>query len=149
MKIYVVDDEECIRDSFEMHLELLGHQVEKCEEPCFCDLYNGKTCNRDVTCADLVFLDYRLPEMNGLELVQRIREQGCQKMVPNIVIMTGDATPIDPRDIERVGCRLEQKPLTLHKLDSIIHDAEEMLELNRNRSQVMNYGNRAQQGQHV
>ena len=108
MKIYVVDDEECIRDSFEMHLELLGHQVEKCEEPVFCDLYTGECCSKDTPCADLVLLDYRLPKIDGLELAQRIREQGCCELVTNIVIMTGDVTPIDPLDIYRFVCRLEQ-----------------------------------------
>jgi len=133
MKIYIVDDEECIRDSFQMHLEeIKGHQVETFEEPLFCDLYKGERCQCDTPCAELIFLDYRLPEMSGLDLVKRIWEKGCREMVPNIVIMTGDTTVIDHRDIEHFGCRLEQKPLTLHTVDRIIIDAEDRLELNRN-----------------
>ena len=137
MKICIVDDEECIRESFKIHLELLGHQVVTFEEPCFCNLYNGQSCKRDAPCVDLIFLDYRLPEMNALELAQRIWNQGCREMIPNIVIMTGDATPVDRRDIERLGCRLEQKPLSLHDLDSIIINAEDLIELNRNRAKFI------------
>ena len=69
MKILVVDDEQPIRETLEMFLREKGYEVVTSEE-------GGKALEivqRERP--DIVILDIRLPGMDGLEVLQRIREK--------------------------------------------------------------------------
>jgi len=44
MRIFVIDDEECIRDTMQWHLEDQGHEVLTAHCPLICDIYQGYHC---------------------------------------------------------------------------------------------------------
>jgi DNA-binding NtrC family response regulator len=68
-KILVVDDEPNIRRLFRDELEEEGHKIEQAGD--------GAEALAEVerTNCDLVILDLRMPEMNGLECLEKIRER--------------------------------------------------------------------------
>ncbi len=68
-KILIIDDEEAVRKSFALALEDLPYQVD-------CAI-NGKEGTEKFSLSpyDLVYLDLKMPEMDGVETLRAIREQ--------------------------------------------------------------------------
>lgn len=78
-KVCVIDDDEAVRDSMRALLESYGIAVEDYSSareflPRLCDS------------ADCMLLDLHMPEMDGLQLLGAIREQGSARPV---IIITG------------------------------------------------------------
>ena len=81
-KIAIVDDDYAVLDSIRLLLEVMGHCVEAFASPM--DFLNSAT--RKPSC---LILDYRMPEMTGLELAKRLRADGDN--IP-ILLITGSAS---------------------------------------------------------
>lgn len=79
-QVYIVDDDEAIRDSMSMLLETidLPHQCFSSATE-FLEVYDG-------TQRGCLVVDIRMPVMNGLELQKNLNEQEC--LLP-IIFMTG------------------------------------------------------------
>jgi DNA-binding NtrC family response regulator len=121
--ILVCDDEELIRWSLAEHLRRDGHRVSEAED--------GLQCLESITreAPDLVITDLKMPGLDGMEVLQRLREQGND--VPVIVITAhGDvgsaieATRLGakaylskPFDLREVGLAVT-KVLQTHRLES-------------------------------
>jgi DNA-binding NtrC family response regulator len=67
MRILLIDDDEWIRDSLQLFLECEG-----CHLECFESAEQGWEELRKRQ-YDIIIVDYRLPGMNGLELLERIK----------------------------------------------------------------------------
>src|SRR6185369_10648731 len=101
--IFVVDDDEGYRGLLRVLLEEKGHQVE--EAP------SGTTVLRKVEQMkpppNLFIVDLRMPDMNGFELAQRLREHEKTRDTP-ILMLTGSGEGV--RDLaEREGVVFLQK----------------------------------------
>lgn len=70
MRILVIEDEKVTRDHLRDHLEILGHTVATAArgEEGLEIVALGET--------DVIVLDVRLPDMNGTEVAERVREAG-------------------------------------------------------------------------
>ncbi len=68
-KILIVDDERALLESLEMFLTEKGYTVE-CAADAAEGIYKNKSFN-----PDLVILDVRLPDMNGIDLIERIKSK--------------------------------------------------------------------------
>ena len=85
LKVLVIDDEPPIRKLLRMGLETQGYQT--------IDAPNGKVAlDRMAEEPDLVILDLGLPDMQGLELLRRIREQ--REDLP-IVVLSSRGDEVD------------------------------------------------------
>ena len=82
-KILVVDDEEVMRDSCKQILSRQGHHVELAE-----DGYQGLRLMEEES-FDLVILDLKMPGIDGIEVLGKIKESGPETVV---VVITGYAT---------------------------------------------------------
>ena len=120
LRIFVIDDEECIRDSIAMHLEAQGHEVITAESPFLCPAYNHTDCRLSGACADILFVDYNMPEMNGIELMQLLDEKGCRIPRDNRFLMSGAITAEMRAMAEVLGCGILEKPFRLELLDEIV-----------------------------
>ena len=69
--ILVVDDEANIRWIFGKILSDAGYQVRSAESGA-----SARQAVRDLE-PDLIFLDYQLPDTNGLDLLRALRADGC------------------------------------------------------------------------
>ncbi len=87
-RVLVVEDEPDIRDLLVFHLERDGFQVTKCK--------SGPEALRLVraTRPDLVLLDLMLPDMDGLEVCRRLRQDPTTQSVP-IVMLTARDDEVD------------------------------------------------------
>ncbi len=77
--IYVVDDDKSVADSLNLLLESVGYNVNT-----FYD--SQEVLNSSVHKASLFLLDVRMPKIDGLELLQKLR---AKKVMAPIVMITG------------------------------------------------------------
>ena len=116
LKIMLIEDEACIRDSLTWFLEDMGHEVIDGLVPFNCEVYHGESCSGNVSCADVLLIDQHLPGMIGLEFIQLLKERGCKGITSNMILMSGDTTSIDRTKAERLGCTVVQKPMSFEFL---------------------------------
>lgn len=83
-KIYVIEDDESIRELLKIALEGFGYQVRAYEaaEPALADMKNDKL--------DLAIFDLMLPGMDGLTAIRNIRQDAQLKKVPVICLTAKD-----------------------------------------------------------
>lgn len=67
---------------------------------------------------DMLVSDYRMPKMNGVEAVQAIRD--VMKLEIPAVIMTGDTSAQDIKDVKMPNCTVLNKPIDMSQLLSLI-----------------------------
>jgi two-component system nitrogen regulation response regulator NtrX len=117
-KILVIDDEAAIRDTMRMILEYDGHEV----------LLAGSGQEglqvAQAESPDLVFLDIKMPGMDGLEVLTRLRAQS--DALP-VVIVSAHGSATTALEAGRLGAyRFIEKPLSK---DYVIDAVREGLEL--------------------
>ena len=114
-RILVVDDEPAIRDSLKMILEYEGYEVMQAatgEE-------GVKLIEREAP--DLVFLDIKMPGMDGLEVLQKLRHM--VETVP-IVVISGHADISTAVEATRLGAfDFIEKPLASERVLVTVRNA--------------------------
>jgi adenylate cyclase len=145
-KLLVVDDDEANRDMLSRRLERLGYQVALAE--------NGRAALSMIAEEpfDLILLDIVMPELDGYEVLLRLKADETQRHVPVIVLSASDELDTAVRCIElgaedylpkpidavllraRIGACLEKKYLhdqERRHLETIERMAAELAEWNR------------------
>ena len=114
MKVLVVDDNEVNAMVVSSMLELYDMKVT--------EVYSGKDAidkakNDDY---DIIFMDYLMPEMNGIEATEEIRKLAKVKR-PLIVVLSADSTQELKKKFEKSGVDdVIAKPLEAEKLNDIL-----------------------------
>lgn len=114
-RILIIDDEVAIRDSLRMVLEYEGYEVSSAatgEE-------GIATLEREAP--DLVFLDIKMPGLDGLEVLQRLRH--LVEVTP-IVVISGHATISTAVEATRLGAfDFIEKPLATERVLVTVRNA--------------------------
>ncbi len=117
-KILIIDDEQSILDSMTMVLEADGYSVDSC--------LNGQTGIQKVLSNDydLIFLDIKMPRMDGIEVLQKITDYNKNLVV---IMISGHGTIENAVEATRLGAYdFLQKPLPdLHELRLLVRNAIE------------------------
>jgi two-component system, NtrC family, response regulator AtoC len=124
-KIMVVDDERLVRWSLRQKCEEWGYQVVEAEagEP-------GLRLAQHES-PDLILLDVRLPDLNGLQVLEQLKKNGDARAV---IMITADPQLDDVKSALKMGAfDFVGKPLDFEELRVTIQNA---LETNRLRSEV-------------
>jgi len=131
LRVLIIDDEECIRDSLAIYLNDLGIDVFVAENPSQCNVFTKKSCEHEHPCADLMLIDHNMPEVLGLEFIRKQSESRCKLLPENRVVMSGTVTPEMLAEAKKLGCMLVQKPFSFTLLDSILEEARQRLSPHR------------------
>ena len=131
LRIFLVNEDVSIRKTIKEHLENLGHQVITTSEPLLCDIYNGCDCSKPHPCADALFIDQNIHGISGLEFIRRMQERGCKSDPSGKFIILGDAHSIDMDEVERIGCKVLEKPATRDVIGEIINSIKEKTKTDR------------------
>jgi NtrC-family two-component system response regulator AlgB len=121
-RLLVVDDEKNIRQSLATFLESCGHQVRAAE--------SGKEALATLSQQgdfDLVLSDYRMAEMNGLELLKEIKRRYPDTIV---ILMTAYATVAHAVAAMKAGAYdYLTKPFSLDQIQHVVERALEVKDL--------------------
>jgi len=124
-KLLIVDDEKLVRWSLRQKCEEWGYQVLEAED--------GGTALRIAhnESPDVVLLDVRLPDMNGLEVLEKLKQSGEARVV---ILITANPQLDDAKAAIKLGAYdFIGKPLDFDELSVTIQNA---LEATRLRTEV-------------
>ena len=93
-RILVIDDESVICDACRLVLAEKGHSVDHCltGNAGLLAIEGGKY--------DLILLDVKLPDVDGMEILKSVREKGP---VPVVIVMTGYSTMSNALQAMKLG----------------------------------------------
>lgn len=113
-KVLVVDDTKNIRMTLTKCLELEGYEVMTASD--------GKQALEmfKTHCFDLAFLDIKLPEIRGTEVLKKVRDYGIKTPV---IIITAYATVKNAVDCTNMGAvAYIQKPFSADKIKTVLKE---------------------------
>jgi CheY-like chemotaxis protein len=128
----IYDDDLVILNVLRMFFELRGYDVIACREPVPCPVYIERgNCSNLAPCGDVILTDYRMPKMNGIELLEAQRRSGCKLTIRNKAVISGyfDTTAQD--EVARLGCALFQKPMQFGELEQWLDGCERRMFLSQ------------------
>jgi DNA-binding NtrC family response regulator len=113
LKVFIIEDEELIRDSLASIIESRGYQVKSFSEPTFCSnlKLNNCRCQLNQGCADIIVTDINMPGMSGLDFLDLQHKKGCQ--VECIAVMSGGWKPEELALAEKMGYKVFHKPFDI------------------------------------
>ncbi len=119
LKVLVVDDDPMIRELLSDFLQMLGEECIVCE--------SQKKALEIIknSCPDIVLVDYNMPEMNGMEFINRASQFIDRK---RLCLLTGElASTILNRFREDERVYVIEKPLTISKLRNFLNSVRESI----------------------
>jgi CheY-like chemotaxis protein len=126
----IVDDDENILDVLRIYLQGRGYEVLSFSAPHPCPIYkNIGTCSIKRPCSDVMLMDYRMPKMSGLDMLEAQDQMGCRLTITNKALMSGN---LDDRAIEavkRLGCASFPKPFDLSDIEAWLVPREQQVDL--------------------
>jgi len=131
LRILIIDDERCIRDSLAIYLTDLGHDVYVSENPSFCSVANKCLCEQTYPCADILLIDQNMPTCKGLEFIREQSLLGCKLQPHHQIIMSGTVSPDMIQDAKELSCQIVQKPFSLAQLEQLIKNLSTNINPNR------------------
>lgn len=111
MKILIVDDEQLVRWFLDRALKKSGHEVITASN--ISEAY--EMLSRETV--DVLFMDLRMPEGNGRELVDKIANLTLK---PKMVVCSAFITSEMEEEFRNKGMCILKKPFTLDELNNIV-----------------------------
>ena len=109
-KILIVDDSESIREVLSFSVEKSGYEVyTACDGLDALKYFDGRTI-------DLLLTDFHMPNLNGLELIKKVRQMTNYRFLPILVLTTENQIEIirEAKDSGATGWLM--KPFSTEKL---------------------------------
>jgi two-component system alkaline phosphatase synthesis response regulator PhoP len=117
-RILVIDDEEPVREVFVLALSRIGYTVETAADG------ESGLAKAEAQPPDLIFLDLRMPGMDGVAVLRRLqRPGGCCKGVPVCIVTAFRKEFMEPLNkaiaTEKLYFEIADKPLTVEQIQAI------------------------------
>lgn len=127
MRIVVVEDEAPIREGMAKILDVISPKYELVGTAS--DGMRGYELIREVE-PDLVIMDIRMPKMNGLEMLEHLRAEGCQCRF--VILSAYSEFDYARRAIDSGIVSYLLKPIKLPELKAALRQAEQAIEKEHN-----------------
>jgi two-component system OmpR family response regulator len=124
MRAFIIDDQPSILRLLVAVLHHKGWKAESFSNPTLmpCPLVQGGNCNHRSGCCDAIITDIHMPKMSGLDLMHRLRDQGCT--CRHLLVISGECSDDEEATIRELGHRLLRKPLDLEAIRAWLTDLE-------------------------
>jgi len=125
----VCDDEDLILAVLRRVLEKMGYEVITVETFITCAFYREHVDSCPHRCTDVLIIDYKMPDITGMELLELQHKGGCKLTSKNKALMTGcdDSTLITKT--EALGCQFFPKPLHIPTLVAWLRECEKLFDV--------------------
>ncbi len=131
-RIIVFDDDIVVTGLLKKFSLLRDYDVVTYLEPVICPIYSNRTeCDADSPCADIMIVNFRMPAMNGINLLRTQQMRKCGLTSKNKALITGYADAFDRDTVEDLGCALFEKPLDFTRLAAWFDECELRMDLSR------------------
>ena len=123
LRIIILEDDYAIREVMTELLRQKGYEVFAFSKPTICPLMSVPECrcNRNQSCTDVIITDVDMPDMNGIQFIENLKQKNCK--CRHVAIMSGWLNPNEELKDRQLGCRIFKKPFDsvqfLEWLDSI------------------------------
>jgi FixJ family two-component response regulator len=133
LRILVFDDEEPILSLFKDFFSSRDYEVLAYRAPAVCPIYDHRShsCPALSPCVDVLITDYRMPGMNGLQLLQEQIRMGCAMPIQNKAMMSGHCDDALRSEITGMGYVFFQKPLRFSAIKQWLSECRERTDLSR------------------
>lgn len=128
LRILVFDDDKETCDLLETALSAKGHQVTTYTDPTKAPFLHNRDCpcKPDDSCADAILADIVMPNIEGIDFVKFLKEEGCWPLsIGNVAVISGYLTIHYMEDLNEMGVQYFRKPF---ELDAIYKWADECSE---------------------
>ena len=117
LRVLIIDDEECIRDSLGLYLSEKGYEVQTANDPSICigvkDGFNRST----EPCADVIIVDQWMPVMTGIDFLSQRHEWGCKSASQHKALMSANLSEDLKEQAIQLGCKVFEKPVRLSEIE--------------------------------
>lgn len=113
--LLIIDDDPAVGLTFRRMLEAIGHRVSRALSA------EEGLAQLEIAPPDAILLDMRMPVMDGLEFLRRMRQDERLKALP-VGIVTGDYFLNEQvlAEIAELGATVRYKPVALEDLHSLV-----------------------------
>jgi CheY-like chemotaxis protein len=126
----IYDDEPIVLLVLKDFFEMRGYDVLACQEPVVCPLYgNGAGCASRLPCGDIMLTDYRMPGMNGIDLIRSQDRSGCKIIRSNKALLSGFLSDDKLSDVRELGVAFFEKPVDFTDLGRWVDKCETRMDL--------------------
>ena len=131
IRVIIIDDDEVILLMFKRWLSKKFYEVLTFNDPTLCPLYKKKTklCMKENQCADVIFVDIKMPHLSGIEFLQYQSQIGCKLDMKNKAIISGYIDDESRNAIKKLGCSFFEKPLELSLISDWLNECEKRIDL--------------------
>lgn len=115
----IIESDPSLRHLLTLIAQRRGHEVMAFADPGGCTLFAGpgETCTQKNPCCDILIIDYELPFLNGMEVVERQLRGGCWAKVENKACIDIGDEKITAR-AKTLGCAVFAKPFSVQAIDA-------------------------------
>ena len=139
LKALVLEDNKEHRDILCMILNSLDVEVESFEDPTYF-LKQRETCPVDTPYLDFILTDNDMPNMTGVDFLERLQEMNCKIDSKGKAIMSGNFKNNDIERIEKLGSKIFHKPCSLDDISGWIEEIRSNLKLRRGATKTEPFG---------
>ena len=130
LRALVLEDNKEYRDILCMILNSLDVEVASFEDPTYF-LKQKDTCPVDIPYLDFILTDNDMPQMTGVEFLERLQKMNCKINSRWKAIMSGAFKKNDIERIEKLGSKIFHKPCSIDDISGWIEEIRSNLKLGK------------------
>ena len=132
-RVIIFEDEAMILALLTSFFSKMGYEVFTYPEPVTCPLYadGADCCVKHAPCADLMITDYRMPKMNGIDLLEVQSRKGCRLDIRSKAMISGFLDEEEELQVREMGCEVFRKPFNLSELSAWVKACETRMDLSK------------------